>query len=72
MTISCSSNATTIEPDSQVWTMGGAGSFVAGGDTFSTAEYTYDLPGTYTVRLTVTGRDGSTTFDERTVTVPGA
>jgi PKD repeat protein len=51
--------------------MGGAGSFTSGGDTFSTAEYVYDVPGTYTVRLTVTGDDGSTTFDEDIVTVPG-
>ena len=71
LTITCTSSSTNIQSDSQRWNMGGAGSFGSGGDTFASAEYTYDEPGIYTVELTVTGDNGSTTSAQETVTVPG-
>jgi PKD repeat protein len=69
--ITCTSSSSNIQPDSQNWQMGGAGSFESGGDTFSSAVYTYEAPGEYTVTLTVTGLDGTTPSVTDTVFVPG-
>lgn len=72
MTVTCSSSVTHIEPNSQVWDPGGPGSLVSGGNTTNSLVWAYDLPGgTFTVRVTVTGDDGSTAFDETVITVPG-
>jgi PKD repeat protein len=51
--------------------MDGSGTVVSGGDGTSSVEFTYDAIGVYTIRLTVTGIDGSTASDQATVTVPG-
>jgi surface-anchored protein len=71
MTVTCSSSSTHIRADSQVWDPGGTGTQGGGGNTTASIEWTYDLPGVYTVQLTVTGDDGSTASDQATVTVPG-
>lgn len=71
MTVTCSSSSSNIQADSQVWDPGGAGTLEGGGNTTASLTWRYDSPGMYTIRLTVTGDDGSTTFDEDTVSVPG-
>lgn len=70
-TVTCSSDLSNIQANSQIWDPGGAGTLDGGGNTTGSLVWTYDLPGVYTVRLTVTGDDGSTVSDEATVTVPG-
>lgn len=70
-TVTCSSESTDIQANSQVWDPGGTGTQDDGGNTTGSLVWTYDLPGVYTVRLTVTGEDGSTASDQATVTVPG-
>lgn len=72
MTVTCMSSSTNIENNSEAWSMGGAGTLDSGGSGSASVVWTYDLPGVYTVRLTVTGTDGTTTdFAEVDVTVPG-
>jgi hypothetical protein len=73
MTVTCTSTPGNIQAGSQAWTTNGAGAVDSGGDGTNTFVYTYtDVAGTYFVRVTVTGLDGTTTtFDEVNVTVPG-
>jgi hypothetical protein len=73
LTVMCTSSSTHIQAGSESWNMGGPGTIVSGGDGAAFIEYTYDASGFYTVRLTVTGTNGTTTdSDEVGVTVAGA
>jgi hypothetical protein len=70
LTVSCTSNTSNIQNNSEQWDMGDAGAVVLGGDGSGTITFLYDSPGEKTIRLTVTGLDGSTTIsDTATVTV---
>jgi outer membrane biosynthesis protein TonB len=60
-TVTCTSSSTNEQAGSEVWNMGGLGILVSGGDGSSSVTWTYTDPGSYTVTLTVTGLDGSTT-----------
>lgn len=72
LTVSCTASPSNIQAGSQAWAMGGAGSTISGGNGTNAVEYTYDGPGIYTIQVTVTGLNGTTTAsDTTTVTVPG-
>jgi hypothetical protein len=62
-TVTCTSASTDIEIGSEIWSMGGPGVLVSGGDgsTSITWTYTDPPPATFTVTLTVTGVDGTST-----------
>lgn len=73
LTVTCSSASTNFLAGSELWDMGGPGVLVSGGDGTSSITWTYaDATGSpYTVSLTVTGLDGTTTDTDTTlVTVP--
>jgi PKD repeat protein len=67
LTVSCTSSTSNIQNNSEQWDMGGAGTVVLGGNGSGTITFLYDSPGEKTIRLTVTGLDGSTTASDTAI-----
>ena len=66
LTVECTASVTNIQAGSQAWSMDGAGTTLGGGNGTNSITFLYGASNTYTVTVTVTGLDGSTTAQDST------
>jgi hypothetical protein len=67
--VTCRVAVANALPGSENWIMGRFGTLLAGGDGTSAVTWRYDLSGTYTISVTVSGLSGGTASDSTQVAV---